>query len=957
MRSRTPFSLSMAALLTLLMGMLISAILFASLRRLEHDNADIEFRQHAKARVAAIQKGLDNAMQVLNDINQLFVAFGDVGREQFQLFASPLIARNPVILALDYQRIVPQSDRAAYEAAMREHFPGFSITERQDGKLEPARMRDRYTVVDYLVPMRGNEQAFGFDSSSVPDMRDVMQQAIDTGEATATGMFPLLQDRNSLQRGFVVQMPVYRQNAVLTDAPSRRAAAIGFTAAVIVSNDLVNKTLANASFGDARRNGDDIDISLYAGAMQNPVWNEQTLVYGGMVPDDRETAFDWLLYDRPAPYQQVFDAAGKSWRVVVYTPPTWFTRHSHNSLWALLAALLFSIGSAACIQMMVSRSRRIQKLVDERTLQLRSVNEDLIADIAARKRTEQELQLRQRAIEASANAIIISSAKEPDYAIEYVNPAFERITGYAAGEVVGCNMGLLWGKDGEQSGIKEIRACMLEQREGHAVLRNYRKDGTLFWSDLYIAPVRDDGGGVSHYVVAQYDITATKRYESELEFQTNRDALTGLANRNLLRDRLRQAISYAYRYGHPIWVLFVDLDRFKFINDTLGHQAGDVLLKAVAERLQASVRDTDTVARMSGDEFVLVLPERTDAGLSTGIVKRIMDTVAQPLTIEGHEFFVSCSVGVSVYPPDGATPEELIKHADVAMYRAKETGRNNFQFYTSEMNERALERLRIEADLRSALERNEFMLYYQPQVDLRTREIVGVEALIRWQHPELDMVPPARFIGLAEETGLIVPIGAWVIREACRQGRQWQTEGLGHLRISVNLSARQFGEHDLVECVAAALKETNLPPECLEIELTESLVMADVDHAIGVLRELKSLGIKLSIDDFGTGYSSLSYLKRFPIDVLKIDRSFVNDITIDPDDAAIVASIISLAHSLRLQVIAEGVETIEQLGYLRKHECDQIQGYFFSRPVPAEAMGRMLQDGRRLQAESAGTLI
>lgn len=957
MRSRPPFSLSMAAVLTLILGVVISAILFASLRRLEHDNADIEFRQHAKLHVVAIQKSLDNSMRVLTDINQLFVAFGNVSREQFRLFAEPLLARNPTIQALNYQRLVYDADRVAYEAGMREQFPGFSITEKINGVLAPARARDRYRVVDYIEPMQGNEPALGFDADSYGIQQDAMRRAIDTGEPSATGLFQLLQERGT-QRGFIVLMPVYRHGATLTDAPSRRVAVIGFTAAVFRSSDLIAKALAVENPGSLTMAERDIDINVDVSALMNPVWDEQSRIYGtGKLSSTEKSAFGWLLYDQPQPYRQVFQIAGKTWRVEIATPPTLFTKRSSNALWALLAALLFSGGTAFCMQIMANRSRRIQKLVDERTLQLRSVNEDLIADIAARKRTEQALQLCQRAIEASANAIIIIRATAPDYAIEHINPAFERITGYAASEVIGRNLGLLWEKDREQSGIKEIRGCMLEQREGHAVLRSYRKDGAMFWSDLYIAPVRDDAGNVSHYVAAQYDITSTKRYESELEFQTNRDALTGLANRNLLRDRLGQAISYAYRYGHPIWVLFVDLDRFKFINDTLGHQAGDVLLKAVADRVQSSVRDTDTVARMGGDEFVLVLPERTDAGLSTGIVKRIMDSIAQPLTIEGHEFFISCSVGVSVYPSDGATPEELIKHADVAMYRAKETGRNNFQFYTSEMNERALERLRIEGDLRNALERNEFVLYYQPQVDLRTREIVGVEALIRWQHPEFGMVPPMRFIGLAEETGLIVPIGAWAIQEACRQCKKWHKEGLGHPRVAVNLSARQFTQQDLVDCVAAALNETGLAAEYLEIELTESLVMADVEHAIGILRELKALGVQLSIDDFGTGYSSLSYLKRFPIDVLKIDRSFVNDITIDPDDAAIVASIISLAHSLRLQVIAEGVETIEQLGYLRKHECDQIQGYFFSRPIPAEAMGRMLQDGRRLQAESAGTLI
>ncbi|GGI18660.1 hypothetical protein GCM10008066_15190 [Oxalicibacterium faecigallinarum] len=657
----------------------------------------------------------------------------------------------------------------------------------------------------------------------------------------------------------------------------------------------------------------------------------------------------WLFYDHPEAYVRAFDVAGKKWSIVVSTAPHFFIGGNDNALWALLVGVLFSFGAAGYLQMIVTRSRRIQMLVDERTMQLRTANQDLVADIAARKHAEQELQLRDRAIEASANAIIITSAEGPDYGIEYVNPAFERITGYAEEEALGRNIDFLWQRDSEQPGIEELRACLQEQREGQAVMRNYRKDGTLLWSDMYIAPVRDDYGRVSHYVIAQYDITATKRYESELEFQTNRDSLTGLANRTLLRDRLSQAISYAYRYNHPIWVLFIDLDRFKFVNDTLGHQAGDILLKAVASRMNSVVRDTDTISRMGGDEFVVVLPERTDSGLSTSIVRRLMDAIAQPLTIEGHEFFISSSVGVSVYPADGVEPETLIKHADIAMYRAKETGRNNFQFYTSEMNERALERLRIEGDLRLAIERDEFLLYYQPQVDLVSKKIIGVEALIRWQHPELGMVPPARFISLAEETGLIVPIGNWVIREACRQSKVWQDEGFIGLRTAVNLSARQFAQQNLVQSIQDALTATSLLPASLEIELTESLVMADVEQAIGILRDMKTLGVQLSIDDFGTGYSSLSYLKRFPIDVLKIDRSFVNDITTDPDDAAIVTSIISLAHSLRLSVIAEGVETREQLDYLQQHGCDQIQGYFFSRPVTAEVMTQMLRDGTRLQ--------
>jgi diguanylate cyclase (GGDEF)-like protein len=431
------------------------------------------------------------------------------------------------------------------------------------------------------------------------------------------------------------------------------------------------------------------------------------------------------------------------------------------------------------------------------------------------------------------------------------------------------------------------------------------------------------------------------------------DVLTGLPNRSLLQDRLSQAIAYSERTLHPVWVMLIDLDRFKFVNDSMGHKAGDVLLMTVAARLRTALRETDTVARLSGDEFVAILTEHADERLSADIVQRVMDSVAQPVMLGNKEFFVTCSIGVAVYPTDGAPAEALIEHADIAMYRAKKLGRNNFQFYTPAMNEEAMERVRIEGALRNALERNEFVLHYQPQVDLATGAIVGMEALIRWRHPELGMVAPNRFISVAEETGLIVPIGAWVIRTACAQNKLWQEAGLGPLRVAVNLSARQFSSPNLVAELREVLDHTGLPPSLLEIELTESLFMSDVNLAVDLLHSMKALGVKLSIDDFGTGYSSLSYLSRFPIDVLKIDRSFVNDITRDANDAAIVDSIIALAHNLKLAVIAEGVETAEQLAYLREHGCDEMQGYFFSRPLPAQEFEQLLKKRQARPADEA----
>ncbi|MBV8636427.1 MAG: EAL domain-containing protein, partial [Burkholderiaceae bacterium] len=443
-------------------------------------------------------------------------------------------------------------------------------------------------------------------------------------------------------------------------------------------------------------------------------------------------------------------------------------------------------------------------------------------------------------------------------------------------------------------------------------------------------------------VAIMRDISERKRLETKVRYQATHDALTGLSNRTLLHDRLNQAIAQATREDREIWVIFADLDRFKMVNDSLGHKAGDAFLLAVAERLQAIVREADTVARLGGDEFVLILPETSDSRMSVGTVQRIMQTISQSITVEGKEFSLNCSIGVSVFPNDGESAELLIERADMAMYRAKETGRNNFQFFTAEMNERLIERMRIEEALRDAVERGEFELFYQPQLDLSSGRVIGVEALIRWRHPEMGLVSPARFIPLAEETGLIVPIGHWVLESACTQAMAWERAGLGGLRIAVNLSTRQFAQPDLVQSIAAALRDSGLAPGRLEIELTEGLVMSDVENAIETLHELKRLGVQLAIDDFGTGYSSLSYLRRFPIDVLKIDQSFVRDITASSGEATIVHTIIAMAHNLNLRVIAEGVETREQLAYLRKHECDEMQGYYFSRPLPAAEVEHLL---------------
>ena len=447
-------------------------------------------------------------------------------------------------------------------------------------------------------------------------------------------------------------------------------------------------------------------------------------------------------------------------------------------------------------------------------------------------------------------------------------------------------------------------------------------------------PVFDREGGFAGYRGIARDVTQTRRAEERIRRLAHFDELTGLPNRTMFMHTLQRAFSLAQRRNKQFALFFIDLDRFKNINDSLGHEAGDRLLQDVARRLRQHRRESDTVARLGGDEFVVLVEDCADSRELTAIAQNILNAVGRPYTLSGREYHVTGSIGISTYPADGLDPASLLKNADIAMYLAKDRGKNNFQFYSPQQNAHSFERLALESALRHALERREFVLHYQPKIEIRTNRIVGVEALLRWNHPDLGTVTPTQFIPLAEETGLIVPIGRWVLRTACAQSAAWRSDGLPGVRIAVNLSARQFSDDGLIGDISDALAEAALPPEGLELEITESMVMQNPERAVSTLSRLRELGISVSIDDFGTGYSSLGYLKRFPIDNVKIDRSFIKDLPHDTDDAAITRAVIAMAQSLRIRVVAEGVETREQLEFLRAHECDECQGYFVSRPLP-----------------------
>ncbi|HXN52908.1 MAG TPA: EAL domain-containing protein [Candidatus Acidoferrum sp.] len=472
-----------------------------------------------------------------------------------------------------------------------------------------------------------------------------------------------------------------------------------------------------------------------------------------------------------------------------------------------------------------------------------------------------------------------------------------------------------------------------------------RRDGFESAIEDSAAPIHDRAGRVIGAVIVFHDVSAARAMSLQMTHSAQHDLVTNLPNRLLLNDRITQAIALARRQHRPIAVIFLDLDRFKYINDSLGHATGDKLLQSVSKRLLAGVRRSDTVSRQGGDEFVILLSEIAYPEVAATSARKILLSLSAPHSIEGHDLHINGSIGISVYPEDGEDAETLIKNADTAMYHAKESGRNNFQFFKADMNLKAVERQSLEGSLRRALEREQFLLHYQPKVNLDTGEITGVEALVRWQQPDRGLVPPSQFVPIAEDCGLILPIGRWVLREACRQARAWQDAGLPPLPIAVNVSAVEFRDKGFVQGVRTILSETGLEARYLELELTEGVLMDDAESTASILQELKMMGVHLAVDDFGTGYSSLSYLRQFPIDVLKIDQSFVQQITADPDDSTLVSAIINMGKSLKHQVVAEGIETQLQRAYLQTQQCAEGQGYLFSRPLAAAQFALLLQAG------------
>ncbi|WP_109478176.1 GGDEF and EAL domain-containing protein [Paraburkholderia sp. C35] len=562
-------------------------------------------------------------------------------------------------------------------------------------------------------------------------------------------------------------------------------------------------------------------------------------------------------------------------------------------------------------------------------------------DITARRSAEIELRIRGRALEASVNGIVILERQDDLHVVTFVNQAFERITGYAREDVVGLNYLDLFSLANEPEKWTAIQTALHRNSEANATLLCARRNGERFWINVLMAPVRDDEGTVSHHVGVVTDVSSLLEYQRKLEHQARYDSLTKLPNRTQLEERLSAAISDAKQSGKRVSLLFLDLDRFKEVNDSLGHRIGDALLLQVARRLQRLIPSTDLIVRYGGDEFIVVVQDSEEESVNI-LLKKIVYAMSEPFRLDEHELYVEVSIGVSTYPQDGPDADTLIRNADTAMYVVKANGRNGYQHFQAAQNLAAAERLRLSTQLRKAVKGQHLQLAYQPQIDMLSGRIIGVEALIRWEDDELGMVSPSTFIPVAEETGLIGTIGEWVLETACRQAKVWINMGLPQIRMSVNVSPVQLERSDVVAIVRDTLARTGLPADRLELEVTEGALMRNPDDVARTLREIRELGVKIAIDDFGTGYSSLSYLTCFSVDRIKIDRAFVREIGLNEESEALARAIISIAHSLKFEVLAEGVESEAHREFLIENGCKVAQGFLFSAAVNGESLASML---------------
>ncbi len=854
-----------------------------------------------------VKHRMENHEQVLHGAQGLFAASKKVERDAFHAFVGALhIDENlPGIHGVGFVLLVPQAEQDQHIAAVRrEGYPAYTI--------KPGGKRGITAPVIYIEPFDGrNLRTFGYDMYSDPVWRAAMEQARDTARAAISGKVSLLQeDEQNAQAGFVMVLPVYKNGVPHNTLAERRANLAGW----VYASFRMDVLMAGILGGDHTL----LDIEIYDGEEIS----DQTLMHDA----------DKIRHDYGKPYSR-FQAtknikiADHTWTVLISSLPGFEAKLNQSKPQFVAWAGIFASLLLALMTWLVMRARARGLHTIQVELEMNNERSHLLT-----------------ILEQIFNEIYVFDART--LCFSYVNRSALRNLGYTLEEMqvrTPLSLKLELSEEAFRAMIEPLRQG--EKKRVVFETTHTRANGSHYPVTVRLQLIKYDEQSVFLAVVS--DITERKADEQNIQSLAYYDVLTGLPNRTLLHDRLGQLIVASHRNQKKFALLFLDLDRFKYVNDSMGHAIGDQLLQTVAQRLRESVREVDVVSRIGGDEFIILLREINAEGAAR-VASKILKVLAVPYAVGDLQIATHASIGISIYPDHANDADTLIKYADVAMYRVKEEGRSNFQFFIPEMNFHADKLFSMENDLRLALERNEFILYYQPQLDLTSGKMCGAEVLVRWNHPERGLISPAEFIPVAEETGQITPIGAWVLRTACAQLAAWRRQGMALFPVSVNLSVRQLRQANLAQEVVAILEETQLQPGDLEMEITEGIMLGNTLETMAFLTRMHELGVCLAMDDFGTGYSSLSYLKKMPLDRLKIDQSFVRDLETDESDAAIVRSIISLGHLFKLRVIAEGVETQAQMDFLRVCGCDEIQGYYYSRPLPADEFVQFINSNSTL---------
>ena len=838
-----------------------------------------EFQKDVMVNMDLIQKKMINSTNFLQSGVALFDASEHVTRQEWHNFIQTQHIEKyyPGIQGIGYSKLLSFSD-------------GLKM---MDAEIRPVGKRPQYAPVLYIEPMNTrNIKAIGYDVFSEPTRRSAMLLARDSGLPAITDRITLVQEIDThKQPGMLIYLPIYKKD-MKTDTVDERCKAIdGYISGVFRMNDLMDKIVVNKSV---------VNFEIYDGKMRT----EDHLLY---------RSFKLSSYVSNYQIQKQMLINGRVWYINLSSTKE-FDENS-DTLYPLLITLAGMTVYFLLLYIIISliKSRR---LLEQQSFELLKLSQ---------------------AVEQSPSGIVITNL---DGEIEYVNRAFTKNTGYTKEEAIGQNPRILQsGKTLSESYI-DMWKHITEGKSWQGEFTNRRKDGSEYIESVNTSPVFQSDGTISHYIGIKEDITEKKHAEERIQYLANFDSLTGLPNRSQLEKLIDYSINVVKREKEEFAVVFLDIDHFKDINDTLGHHVGDEILIALSKRFSSLLRARDMVSRLGGDEFMFLF-SKTDLHGVESIVKKLLDSIDESIKLEHHDLRVTVSVGIAIYPIDGIDAQTLLKHADTAMYRAKQEGRNRYSFYTKSMQEHSVRNLNLTNALHYALSRHELYLVYQPQISAKDATLIGMEVLLRWKHPEFGEISPMEFIPLAEESGLILSIGEWVLRSAVSQTKEWVEQYHFPLTVAVNLSAVQFRQPNLAELISSILEETQLGSEYLELELTEAVAMNNPQGAIDVMNGLNEKGIKMSIDDFGTGYSSLSYLKKFKISKLKIDQSFVRDISTDHEDRAIVSAIINMAHILGMLTIAEGVETQEQLHYLQEQKCDEIQGYYYSKPLIKEDFERL----------------